>query len=118
MKPILIFADQNELRIDLESKELKCPNCGEWTPGEQSHCQHCGELVDPEIIDRQERDKRKKEHHARSEASKSKLQRQLDKLQHSKNPLYQLLFKVLNVIWMIYMGLVSFIIWFTTIFSG
>lgn len=116
--PILIFADENKLTTVLTSKEIKCPNCGEWTPGDKSYCQHCGELVDPEIIDRRERDKRKQEHDARSEASKSKLERYLDKLQHSENPFKRMLFKVLNVIWMIYMGIVSFVIWFTTIFSG
>ena len=118
IEPIPIFANENNLTIKLASKEIKCPSCGQWTPGDKSHCLHCGELVDTEIIDRQERDKRKEEHHARKEASKSKLERYLDKLKHSDNPFYRALFNVLNVVWMIYMGLVSFVIWFTTIFSG
>lgn len=82
------------------------------------NCIHCNQLVDPVKLDRQERAIRQMQAEKKALAEESKLAKLIKRLQQSENPFLRLLFHVLNVIWLIYMGLVSFVIWFTAIFSG
>ncbi len=98
--------------------EIKCQSCGNWTPGGQLHCVHCGALVDPGEIDRKARKVRAEAQRAREKAAETKLEKFIKRLRKSENPFHRFVYHVLNIIWMIYMGIVSFVIWFTAIFSG
>lgn len=102
----------------MSTNEIKCPNCSRWTPGNHSHCVHCGALVDYRIIDQQKRASREAERIRRKEANPTRLEKYLKKIKHSKNPAVRFLYHVLNVVWTVYMALMAFIIWFTAIFSG
>lgn len=98
--------------------EIKCPECNNWTPGDRSHCVHCGNLVDAQLIDQRERAAREDKRRRSKAASETAFEKRLKKMRYSTNPFTRFLYQVLNVIWMIYMALLAFVIWFTTIFSG
>jgi len=100
------------------TKEIKCSNCGNWTDGNQSHCSHCGALVDFKIIDKKERQERKEAAELKREQNLSKFEKLLIRLENSEKPFYKVLFKILNIIWIMYSALIAFVIWFTAIFSG
>lgn len=102
----------------LSQHEIKCPSCGKWTPGDSETCVYCGALVDPQLRDQQEREVRAAEEERERIASQSPVEKKLAQLKNSDNPIARFAFGVLNVLWLIYMGIVSFIIWFTAIFSG
>lgn len=102
----------------MSSSEIKCPSCGNWTPGNQANCIHCGALVDPALIDQKERDNRAEKNRKEREAAETRIEKYLKKLQQSENPFARFLYTVLNIVWIVYMAIVSFVIWFTAIFSG
>ncbi len=102
----------------MNNKEIKCVHCGKWTSGNVSNCQNCGGLVDYKIIDLKEREAIAKAAEKRRKQNETKLERLIQKMQESKHPLARVSFHALNIIWIIYSGLIAFVIWFSAIFSG
>lgn len=98
--------------------ERKCIACGKWTDSTKTHCTHCNALTDPELIAEQRRIQDKKERTAHMLANESKVARKIKNLQESSNPFYRLLFAIGNILFTIYMAILSFIVWLIALISG
>ncbi len=99
-------------------KEKKCQTCGKWTDGNNTHCQHCGALIDHKIIAEEKRQVRAEEKKTKSLENESKFAKYLRKLEESENPVHRFFFVILNAVFNIYMAILSFFIWLIAIASG
>lgn len=98
--------------------ERKCVVCGKWTDSTKTHCTHCNALTEPALIAEQKRILEVKERKARELANESKAAKIIRTLKTSKNPFYRAVFVFLNIIFSIYMAILSFIVWLIALISG
>lgn len=98
--------------------QKKCPACGKWTDGSKQRCVFCNSLIDPHLIAEKESKQRAEKQKQERIASEGRFEKYLRKLQESEKPGYQLLFKVLNTLFNIYMAVLSFFIWLIALISG
>lgn len=94
--------------------ERKCRKCGAWN-GEEEHCLICGTVLDPQKIRQQEI---RTEEDRRAEAPKSKIEQLLNRMKDSSNPFVKLSYVLLKTFWLVYLGIVSFILWFIALGPG
>jgi hypothetical protein len=98
--------------------QRKCHECGKWTDGRETHCVFCGATLDPSIRAREEkaeRDLRIREERLKNE---TRFEKYLRSLSESEKPHHQVLFKVLNLAFTVYMSILSFFIWLIALISG
>ncbi len=95
-------------------KQVKCPNCHEWSSKSDS-CEYCGAT-----INREQRALEKSGDDSKITAPKppGKLQRFFDYAQKSKNPFVKLLYYIIISIWGVYVGLVVLILYIAVAASG
>lgn len=90
----------------------KCPHCHQWSEWNQDktdRCEHCGALLAPEVVEREEkRDKKKKEEE----------DGWVFNVQPNDSPFKVLLKKVGKVGYVIFMAIVSFIVWLIAFLPG
>lgn len=100
------------------ANQRKCHNCGKWIDLAQDYCQFCDATLDPTL--RAKEEKAEKDRIAREEKllTESWVEKKLRKLQESDKPIHQFLYQVLNVVFTIYMGILSFFIWLIALISG
>lgn len=97
------------------SKQKKCPSCNHWNQGESLNCESCHSLLDKNEILREEREKI----YGKPKVEKpSWLENYLERTKDSTNPFVKFARISLNVGWISYMTIISFIVWFTVGFSG
>lgn len=84
--------------------QRRCPSCRAWN-GDEDHCIHCGEVLDPELI-------RENQHAIREERRKKERPSQLDMFVESwKNSRWLLLrglYWVAYSVWFVIFSIVSF----------
>lgn len=98
--------------------QKKCPACGKWTDGSKQRCVFCNSLIDPQLIAERNSQQRAAKRREERIASEGRFERYLRKLKESEKPGYQLLFKILNTLFNIYMAILSFFIWLIALISG
>jgi len=91
--------------------ERKCHACGKWTDGNKTHCIYCNALTDPVLIAKEKSITREKEHRAVELAKESKTVRKFKALKHSEKLLHRILYGIFEILFTIYMGILSFIVW-------
>lgn len=97
------------------SKQKKCPSCSHWNDGEAVNCVKCHSLLDKNEILREEREKI----YGKPKVEKpSWLENYLEKTKDTQNPFVKILRISLNIGWISYMAIITFIVWFTVGFSG
>ena len=98
--------------------QRKCHECGKWTDSAEKYCVFCDATLDPSL--RAQEEKAEKERVAREKKllSESRFEKYLRELQESDKPFNKSLFKILNVAFTIYMGVLSFFIWLIALISG
>ncbi|WPP51120.1 hypothetical protein [Catalinimonas niigatensis] len=90
----------------------KCPNCNQWSEWNQDktdRCEYCGALLAPEVVEREEnREKRKKEQE----------DEWIFNIQPDDSPFKVFLKKIGKVGYVIFMAIVSFIVWLIAFLPG
>lgn len=98
--------------------QRKCHSCGKWTSGAKTHCIHCQALTDPDLIAIENSKKREKEFEKRAEARESKTSKKIKEFKHSEKLGYRILHFILDTLFTIYMGILSFIVWLIAFISA
>lgn len=93
--------------------ERKCLNCGHWNTDE-AFCSKCGAAISPNQVKKARSDERAK----RIKVDKSKLDEFASKWKNTDNPFLKLAYKVAYFFWMLYIGIISFILWFIALGPG
>lgn len=93
--------------------ERKCSNCGEWNSNE-AFCKSCNAPLSPRQVNKVRKASRAK----RNKMDKSKLDEFAYKWKHTKNPFLKLSYRVAYFFWMVYIGIISFILWFIALGPG
>jgi hypothetical protein len=97
------------------AKQKKCPSCNHWNSGEKANCEKCNSLLDKNVILKEEREKI----HGKPKIEKPGwLDSYLEKTKDTTNPFVKVVRTCLTVGWVMYMGILSAIIWFAVGFSG
>ncbi|MCC5932376.1 MAG: hypothetical protein JJU28_24235 [Cyclobacteriaceae bacterium] len=92
--------------------QKKCPGCGEWSTWYQSHediCEHCGTLLSPEAFNR---DERRAEYQAASE------KKWIFYIEENDGPVLRFFKKIGNTVYLIYMAILTFIMWLIAVTPG
>jgi len=95
--------------------ERKCPECGKWTDGSLTHCNYCNGLIDPSKII--ERDAAAYENEWLSN-QKSKLDLFAKRIKEHKNPLVKGAFYTVYGLWLVYMGILTAILYIIAFLPG
>lgn len=98
--------------------ERKCHACGKWTDGNKTHCIHCNALTDPALIAKEKSTARQKEHREQELAKESKTVKKFKALKHSEKLFHRVVYAIFDVIFTIYMGILSFIVWFIAMLTA
>jgi hypothetical protein len=93
--------------------ERKCWNCGHWNTNE-AFCVSCGSPIAPNQVRKVRKEKREKNF----KVDKSKLDEFAEKWKNTNNVFLKLLYKVAYLFWMLYIGIISFILWFIALGPG
>jgi hypothetical protein len=93
----------------------KCPNCGEWSDWNQNptdRCEHCGSILDPVAVARQEaREERRQEEADRFTVKFIEI--------NPDDPWYLQIIKRMGLgIQIAFVSIVSFILWLIAILAG
>jgi len=97
------------------NKEKKCPTCNHWNKGDVMNCSQCNSLLDKNEILKVEREKV----YGKPKIEKPGwLDNYLERTKDTTNPFVKIARTALSVGWIMYMGILSFIIWFAVGFSG
>lgn len=94
------------------SGSKKCPNCHQWSSWNQQktdRCEHCGALLATETIEREEKREKKK---------KEEEDRWVFNIQPDDPPLTIFFKKIGKVGYVIFMAIVSFIVWLVAFLPG
>jgi ribosomal protein S4 len=75
-------------------------------------------LLDPVLIAKARREKRKRDEWARKLATENRFERYLRELEGSPKQHHRALFAVLRVVFTVYMAILSFFIWLVAFLSG
>lgn len=95
--------------------ERKCEHCDTWNIGDHDNCKNCGKPIKPEKIIESRADLREQK-----EAAKplDKIDVQLKKLKEHPNLFVRILFKVVYSTWVIFMAIVSAIVYVVALTPG
>ncbi|MCH2213999.1 MAG: hypothetical protein MK086_02400 [Flavobacteriales bacterium] len=100
------------------SNQRKCHECGKWTEVRETHCVFCDATLDPLLRAREEKIEREKKIREERLLRETRFEKYLRTLQESEKSYHQITFQVLNVVFTIYMGILSFFIWLIALISG
>ena len=92
----------------------KCPACKKWNE-DNAYCKYCNEPISPQIIRDLEDEEDLKKNQPLKKSPLDKLQ---ENIENSNNPFVIAFNKVLRLVWIVYMGILSFVIWFVTAIAG
>jgi hypothetical protein len=99
-----------------EESIKKCPNCGQWSRWKNqvdNRCEYCDALLDPEGYRRvQDRDQRETEEDARAFKIK------LIEIRPEDHPVIRFFKYIIRGGQIVFMGILSFFIWFITVVAG
>lgn len=95
-------------------KQVKCPNCHEWS-SQEDICGHCGSALGRE---QRELEKSGGEVKVTAPEPPGRLQQFFEYAQKSKNPFVKLLYFIVMSIWGVYVGLVVLILYIAVAASG
>ena len=98
--------------------QKKCHECANWTDGSLQRCAFCNAIIDPILIAEAEQIEKQRILRENAIKSESKLNRFLRKFQESDNPFNKVLFKIFQIVFNIYMAILSFFIWLIALISG
>jgi hypothetical protein len=98
--------------------QKKCPKCSKWTDGDLTHCVFCDAVIDPLLIAKEQKKQRDAAALAKRIQEESRFEKYLRSLEESENPFHIVAFKVLRVVFTIYMAILSFFIWLIALISG
>lgn len=98
--------------------EKKCHVCGKWTDGSKKQCVFCGAPIDAALIAQERKKIKDAEDSKKRLAEENRFERYLRKLQESERTGHKILFGILNAIFTVYMGILSFFIWLIALISG
>lgn len=90
----------------------KCPDCGQWSEWNQEktdRCQHCDALLSPEIIEREEKSAQKK---------KEQEDGWIFNVKPDDNPIKVFFKKTGKLGYVIFMAIVSLIVWLIAFLPG
>jgi hypothetical protein len=96
-------------------KEKKCPSCFHWNMGDALNCVKCNSLLDKNEILREEREKINGKPRIEKPGW---LDNYLEKTQYTTNPFVKIARNALTIGWIMYMGILSFIVWFAVTLAG
>jgi len=100
------------------ANQRKCHECGKWTDSSETHCVFCDATLDPTLRAKEEKEERERIAREKKILNESRFERWLRGFQESDRWHHQLLFRILNVAFTIYMGILSFFIWLIALISG
>ncbi|MCZ4409210.1 hypothetical protein O3Q51_10335 [Cryomorphaceae bacterium 1068] len=100
------------------TNQRKCHDCGKWTDSSENYCVFCDATLDPVLRAKEEKAERDRIAREKKLLAETKFEKYLRSLQESEKPGHQIFFKVLNVAFTIYMGVLSFFIWLIALISG
>ncbi len=98
--------------------ERKCLNCGEWNNTSYKHCSKCGALLNPEVIAEKEKALHAEESLREKLENENRFERWIRKLEASNKPGHKIFLAVARVVFNIYMGFISFILWLIAWLAG
>lgn len=98
-------------------KETKCPDCGHWNQGSQERCSSCNSLLDRNLY-RKEKLEAEGKLPVRKVKKPDWLDRYLERTAQSNNPMVMFARGVITVAWIMYMGMISFILWLIAWLAG
>ncbi|MCT4581560.1 MAG: hypothetical protein N4A35_09100 [Flavobacteriales bacterium] len=100
----------------MESKiERKCSNCGQWNVGNQEFCQFCNAPISPKKIIETREEKRVKEE---KEKPLDKIDLYLKRLKDHPNFFVRVLFRIVYSTWVVFMLIVSAVVYFVALTPG
>lgn len=100
----------------MQSKvERKCANCGHWNIGDHELCQFCNAPISPERIIKSREQKRVNEE---KEKPLDKIDVYLKQLKEHPNFFIRMLFKVVYSTWVVFMLIVSAVVYFVALTPG
>jgi hypothetical protein len=91
-----------------EQIKRKCPSCSTWNTKGEHRCKTCGVALQAELIIEEEYHAREKK---RLERPRTKLDELVESLKGSRNPLVRILYFIVYSIWLVYIGILGFILW-------
>lgn len=100
------------------TNQRKCHDCGKWTDSSEKYCVFCDATLDPVLRAKEEKAEKARIARENKLLTESRFERYLRKLQESEKPLHKAAFRVLNIAFTIYMGILSFFIWLIALISG
>ena len=100
----------------MESKiERKCASCGRWNVGKVDNCQFCNEPISPEKIIATRAEKREE---VEKQKPLDKIDIYLKKLKGHPNFFVRILFQIIYSTWVVFMLLVSAIVYIVALTPG
>lgn len=82
------------------------------------YCVFCDSTLDPVLRAKEERAENERISREKKLLTENRFEKYLRKLQESEKPIHQISFRILNIIFTIYMGTLSFFIWLIALISG
>ncbi len=98
--------------------QKKCKECGYWNVGTNTHCASCNATIDARLLALEQRQRRDQANREKQLANENRFEKYLRKMEESEKPLNKVLFKVLSVVFNIYLAILSFFIWLIALISG
>ena len=100
----------------MESKiERKCASCNKWNVGERENCEFCNAPISPEKIISSRAQKREE---VESQKPSDKIDLYLMKLKEHPNFFVRILFQVIYSTWVIFMLIISAVVYFVALTPG
>lgn len=97
--------------------QIKCPACSAWVSKSQSRCTACGSTLDRNQFQKEERIKAGT-YPEKKERKKTRIELWLERTESSENTLVVFARSIVKVVWLMYLGVLSFIIWMVTLLAG
>ncbi|MGB1000395.1 MAG: hypothetical protein ACPGVE_08690 [Flavobacteriales bacterium] len=98
--------------------EIKCNACKNWTDGAKNNCSFCGNLVNPKEIKKIEQLTKAEQLKKQKEEKMSAFEKWIEQQEKSKKWHVKILVRLVKIVWVMYMALLSFIIWFIAWLAG
>ncbi len=100
----------------MQSKvERKCTSCNKWNIGEHENCQFCNAPISPEKIIESRAQKRQE---VEEQKPLDKIDVYLKKLKEHPNFFVRILFKVIYSTWVVFMLIISAVVYFVALTPG
>ena len=95
-------------------KKALCFQCNQWS-NDTNICEHCGYIISQEIKDEIKRKEKAKLHPPKPPSA---IERAMNYLKTSPNPILKLIYYILMTIWFIYVGIVMLIMYIASSVIG